>query len=61
MMSVSGAESYCLLAIHTIGTIRIEMFNRYDDVYNGEFFDWLLVYVKGGSYDLLAYLLGDGQ
>jgi hypothetical protein len=39
----------------------ILMFNRYDDVYNGEFFNWLLDCIKDNSYDLLAYLLGDGQ
>jgi hypothetical protein len=40
---------------------RLTMFNRYDDVYNGEFFNHLLDCVKDYGYDLLAYLLGDGQ
>jgi hypothetical protein len=39
----------------------ILMFNRYDDVYSGEFFNALLDQVKEYGYDLLAYLLGDGQ
>jgi|APCry1669189034_1035192.scaffolds.fasta_scaffold24574_5 hypothetical protein len=37
------------------------MFNRYDDVYSSEFFGSLLDQVKEHGYDLLAYLLGDGQ
>ena len=37
------------------------MFNRYDDVYSSEFFNSLLDQVKDYGYDLLAYLLGDGQ
>jgi hypothetical protein len=39
----------------------ILMFNRYDDVYSSEFFSSLLDQVKEYGYDLLAYLLGDGQ
>jgi hypothetical protein len=37
------------------------MFNRYDDVYSSEFFGSLLDQVKEHGYDLLCYLLGDGQ
>jgi hypothetical protein len=37
------------------------MFNRYDDVYSGEFLGSLLDQVKEYGYDLLAFLLGDGQ
>jgi hypothetical protein len=37
------------------------MFNRYDDVYSGEFLGSLLEQVKEYGYDFLAFLLGDGQ
>jgi hypothetical protein len=37
------------------------MFNRYDDVYSGEFLGSLLEQVNEYGYDLLAFLLGDGQ
>jgi hypothetical protein len=60
-MSVSGAALSYLLATPTTSTTGIKMFNRYDDVYSGEFFNSLLDQVKEYGYDLLAYLLGDGQ
>ena len=61
MMSVSGAALSYLLATPTTSTTGIKMFNRYDDVYSGEFFNSLLDQVKEHGYDLLCYLLGDGQ
>jgi hypothetical protein len=60
-MSVNGAALSYLLATLTTSTTGIKMFNRYDDVYSGEFFDSLLDQVKEHGYDLLCYLLGDGQ
>jgi hypothetical protein len=60
-MSVRGAGWSFLSATPTTGTTRIKMFNRYDDVYSSEFFGSLIDQVKEHGYDLLAYLLGDGQ
>ena len=55
------AESSYLSVTPITSTIGIKMFNRYDDVYSGEFFNSLLDQVKEHGYDLLCYLLGDGQ
>jgi len=57
----SGAALFYLSVTLTTNTTRTKMFNRYDDVYSGEFFNSLLDQVKEHGYDLLCYLLGDGQ
>jgi len=59
--SVSVAASDCLSATPITSTTRTKMFNRYDDVYSGEFLGSLLDQVNQYGYDLLAFLLGDGQ